>query len=800
MLRLRINGQDLVLFPGTETQIEEKHPILNEDLQDAFSLEFDIPVRGNEAAFGHAQQIALRGRILRIDGAELWVGGDLKHIGVLHILGSSSGPGGSFTCSFSVDGFFSAIKGKKLRDVDYGPDIHFDDIYGLSNDASSKNLIANAWPTSRYCYPMIHNPEAYGNNNEEWYKEAADYDDALGYDVDDRMRYTPDTPVRRKRDYICIGTAPAGENPDNTPWDWQFFGQGNINTWDPTAGSGAGNWVFNLTKNEACFCPQFYLKDILTRAMAWLGFTADGSFMQDYNTHTVIVWNNRLLDKASSTNHVLASQSAPQNLAAVDLNHSFPSLWSSNGATLKLVCTDETTVPNEDPDGVWDGTNYTISAAGQHIWKIRLNITSAANLFYHVGIFRTSDDSRIAWALVGSDTDMRQNWSVLVQISHEFDAGDIGDDFHIKVNPRNWFTDHGTGTAVGSVPFTLSECYVDIARGDGDLENVGDNVIHPADHVPDITIEQLLLEVRDTWHLRIVPDHRTKRIHFDYQEDILAEPILGDLTKQVAGPTVFAHQDRVTGLRCKVSTGRPEDLPDLSGHFDDGEIDTETTLVTPASDLHTVYVRNSATVLVSKLYDANKYAWFPVGTLHRDAQMGEMDNPREVEPEFAPPNMDWIPAHGGVLCLMPVIKEPCSSPMFGMGNNPPGLFFMNYLGMMPDASNTYTYPMASPLSRDGLGGQQRGFALHFDPEDTIGLWRYMWKSWARVLTTAESFITDLRTGGLLQGVRMPFGRFLLKSQLVLLDTITNRYSTDRPEHVINEVRLLRITEPTDGPK
>jgi len=704
MIQFRINGKHLVMHPGTAVEIEEQHPILSQDLKDAFTVPVEVPIAGNESVLGHIHVLERRDRPLRIDNAELWVDGSPKHRGVFYVESSVEGPDGSVSLSFTVDGFISAMAGLRLRDVDYGGEIVFLSAGHLVSAATTYNTMS--WPDARFCYPMISNPEAYASNNPDWYNEPAAYDAATSYDVTDPPTLiTYETGlVRRKRAYECIGTAPAGESPDNTPWDWRFFGQGIINPWIPTT----TGWRLNDELNNNAMCPQFYLKDILIRAMRDRGLEAVGDFIDDPSTHQVIVWNNQLLDMSENTGHVLATQPAPITYTAVDPNTDHDQLHWSNGFDFILTCSDEVTAPNEDPDGLWDGQEYDIAAAGTHNFKIRVKLTCPTPIYVQVTIINAATNERLIEFYAGSMADRRNNWDFVCEGSRGYTAGEVGMNCRVIITPRLFGTDNAG--AVGNISFTLSDCYFEAWRGTGEVTNGYTRIINPADHVPDITIEHLLLEVRDWFHVRIQPMPELGVVRFDHQQDVLDGLPVSNLTQHVRAPLRLEHANRTTGMRLAPPTGKEENLPDLSAHIDDGEYDAEADLPAAGTELHKAFIRNTAQMVVSKLYDTNKYAWFIAGTLHRVAEVGEMTNPREVTPEFGMPDMDLVPAVDGTLCLMPVIKETCSSPMFNLGNNAPGLYFMLYAGMRP----------AIQLCANGVtlvGGANAGINGNYCPDE-----------------------------------------------------------------------------------
>lgn len=306
MLEFRVNSVPLVLNPVTQASLEERHPIMDEDLKDAFTLPVQVPIRGNEAILGHVHVLALQGRVLRITGVELFDNGVPKHRGVFYVDGSTDGPDGTVSLSFSVDGFISGMAGKELRKVDFGADLTFPDQIALLTDAIARN--DESYPDARYCYPMLYNPDAYGGNNKDWFKDLALYAAGTSYDITSPptvVRYTREQAVRRELPFECIGTAPAGENPDNTPWDWRPYGRALINAWNATTMQLGMNT--DATGNVAAVCPMFYGKDILIRAMRDQGLEAVGAFIDDPRTHQWIIYNNKLLDEGERADYVLAT-------------------------------------------------------------------------------------------------------------------------------------------------------------------------------------------------------------------------------------------------------------------------------------------------------------------------------------------------------------------------------------------------------------------------------------------------------------------------------------------------------------
>lgn len=782
MYELRINGTALQLYPGTEVELERQHPITNLGLQDDFTLEFEVPVRGNEALLQHVHRLNLRERVVRFSGAELWRNGTLRSRGVVDVTQSGTDADGSLSVSYAVSGFISSLAGVRLREVDYGPDIALFAAEGdaVTTDAAARN--AQTWPDTRYKYPMIHNPEAYANENPDWYNAGNTFDPTIGYPVGAHIQWETGSPVRRTQVYRANAITNPNENPDNTPAKWDLVSQGIINAMDPTTAT----YGTNLLVNKHAYSPQFFLKDVLTRALAHVGYRVEGAFLDDEATHPLLIYNNQLLDRAEETNDLLVSQVGTLSYAVEDADYG------------RIVFTDETTPPNTDADNIHStaGGEVELTVESWYRFRAHVKVTTDAPCRIRVEAVWAATGNVFMSGTSGSGPgDQRTSWDFIWQGSRYMQGGELNEPFYFRLKTVN----------AGNEPnpirraMEISNGWLQVSRGTGNPLNVFSNIIRPAQHVPDITLEHLLLDLRQWFNLRITPDITGQVVRMDYQQDILVNSIgwptqpTTDLTPLLRSPVRLQLNEGVRRLRLQAGTGKAEDLPSLSATTDIGAISNEFfDLPVATTDLQRTRISSTGQVLVSRLYDTNSYAWYPVGTLNPDATVGTGTTTEEVLPELAPIPMDLVVAPDGSLCLMPSVRETCSTDLYGLGEHAPGLYLMWDLGMRPNSSTIYNYALASPYRHDQLGNIVGTVALTFDPDDANSCYRRYWKRWAERWVRAEVLVADLEADTLENGGTMPLQRYLLKHTEVLIEHMRLVYTNGPERSIAAECRLLKL--------
>lgn len=131
-LRINIQGNELLLAPGSKLEIEETNPFLQTDdaLQGDFSYPLTVPVKGNEKALNYNHLLQIRGKSDPINN--VIVSDDVEFLsGVLKMDKVNGNINGNTKDNINVyflpgiSSFYQDVLNLTLQDVDYGPDRTF---------------------------------------------------------------------------------------------------------------------------------------------------------------------------------------------------------------------------------------------------------------------------------------------------------------------------------------------------------------------------------------------------------------------------------------------------------------------------------------------------------------------------------------------------------------------------------------------------------------------------------------------------------------------------------------------------
>lgn len=708
-LRIAIGGQPLVLFSEEEVIMDLLNSSMADGLEDDFTVPFNVPIRGNEILLDHVHINELATRILSHDNATLDHEDVGLHRGIVKVMGADDR---LISCSFTADALATRSRNKRLRDVDFGDDIIPDDDDMVQH---AVDRCAEAYPDASHCFPMHFAPDYYGDNNPDWFPDTADYDPNASYAVDDLVMFCdPAATIQRTYPYQCVSPASAGQTPVTRPAKWQRLALGIVNHWDHE------NQTFyaNTTANYFALTPFFYLKWIITKAMADLGLTAIGDFMADERTHQLALFSDRPLDAERQTIKLLASQ-----VGTVTYVHDM-------SVTYLFLAQDETTPPNQDPDGVWDNSTmeWTPDEAGDYVVRIVVHaeLAIADRLFCSDSAF---GEDETTFAYLGEST----TWDYAFTLNFDIDPGDVGTPTTFHVRPFANLTGNTT---------TLSECSITIWKVENRTINSYADRIVPAEHVPDITVGDLIDKVRDTFCLRITPDIIGGTVRFDYRQDLLqagASKAL-DYSKRVTSPIENDFEKKETGVLLKHDADNGE-IPDLSRLIDRGIFNMESDIPPPAMVGEFALVQSSRKLFLSKGYANQLVGFFHVGWIIEEQSTGVDDEDIEERSIPIAPMMMEVHTVDDEEFLMPYTEAAANSPFYGKEQTDTPLRLVLYHGMQPNA-NDVLYPFASSwdLTHDGetvLGTM----SLAIDGDS--GMYEQFWKLWCELRAKAEPVRADI---------------------------------------------------------
>jgi hypothetical protein len=762
MIDLRINGLSVVQYPLTTVPMELLNSALAEGLEDSFSLPFEVPVEGNEGVLGPVDQMNLRNRTIKYSGAQLFYHGALKHTGVLYVEDVHEG---TVQLSFSVDGFVAEVGERSLKDVDYGGVIS---IAGEATKLPAWAALRNAetYPTASHCFPMFYNPELQ-SNNPSYYPDQPAFDSSKAYAVNDLITFEQGTQVRRMVGYQCISATSAGQSPATHPTRWRRTAFGIVNHWDHATATFFEN---NTTDgNPYAMVPFFYLKWVLQKVFADLGYSLSGDFMADTRNHQLAVYNNTALDDGSRAGYFNVAHSVA---VAMPINNGVVPSNTESGGTLS------------DPGSLWNNTTYrfTCDAAGRRVFDITYNITPA-----RPGWFRFLIRDAVTLAVLASVTDptIGSTLSGTARLLVDFVGVHIGDDWELVLEVFENVAANGTILPAKQTS-TLNSVGITSWRYDNtNVVNAMTLLIDPRDHVPDQPISAFILDICDLFCLERRFDHGLRRAQLNYKNHVLTDvPV--DITAEVRSEPVLRFQETPKGYRFKHAVEDEGDA-DLTSRTREDDEDTEPDLQPPPSATSYVVVRNSRRQYVSRFAaDGNLY-WWPAGWNVPQVIQGEDDEPQEVAPGWSPMLMDLV-VTGAEEFLVPVISEAGNSAMFGTEGQAPSTRLVLYHGLFRNA-NGVDYPFASSWNREHAGGTVADLSLNWEGPD--GLLDVLAGSYYQRLAGCEVVECDLEANAIVLAA-VENRPVMIKHQRCLLERLPLTYADGLQPLVGSGARLYRL--------
>lgn len=781
MLQFRINNIPMVLAAGTEADMEFISSFLSDGLEDAFSLPLRAPWRGNEAALGHIHELSLRERVLRIENVQCWHDGETRHVGVFYVEHSDDE---GVDLSFSVEGFISRLKEKKMAELDLGAAITVADIRAHAKDVSYL-----MWPAAPYAFPMHYNPEFYDSDaNPDWFPERREWESGSSYAVNDIVTVRQAGIVGRTWDFQCvnaIGVSTTPPGPGGDTFNFRRVAFGLVNHWDWE------NEEYFINDDDGNFfnlVPWFYLKEMLTRAAAAFGYTVAGDFMDDARYHGRVIYNNYALDGGRRTLYFRAAMASPAAHTLYDT------------APFPLPAADDSIAPNADVDGVWDNGafKWVVQEAGTYKFKVYVkqympNLETGGYCDCVMRKVGTDEFYDEVYGQPGGSDQFSPTNAVLDQphwfesiktFGATFPAGSIGEE---------WYFDIASQEASN-----YAGCWVQGWKVDPELVNTYVNIIRPKDHAPDCSFGELLLSLRDEFRLRVAPINGELRL--DYLRGADGTP-LKDLTPQLRSPVSIDSSSAHTGLTINydVETG---DIPDLAKLLDRGFFAIESQLPPPYGPGEYAVVLATRQLYVSEQVTYDPYfVWIPRGWYMPDRTFGEATNAQEIKVLFGPLFGDIVDTNGKQL-LVPTISEPGQSSYFRTGLNLPSLRMTNYIGQV----STWPYPTEPvevqpryPYATSfgfAMGGRIAGSApTEMDFHSRIGPLDLHWLALAIALAKAEILELDIEVDPSLIIDRGYELMVMLHFQRCLIESLPVTYGDDRQRLISRGARLLKLQLP-----
>lgn len=719
MLDLSINGRKLLLPAGSTAEVEHVNTLFADGIEDSFSMPQELPVEGNEITLGHVHQLALRQRALSLRGAHLGEDGAPLFPGTLQVLATTDQV---VRASFSVQGLAERLSGVGLRQAVAGNPIDLDADELAGYRFHGRPTFANGGNCQ---FPMHRNPALYGSENPNWNPDPSDWSATASYSVNDLVTFTSTDTVEKVQVWQCIGATSAGESPATHPAKWRLTAYGIVNAWNKNE---AEHYQNSTTAHYYAMVPWFYHKWVVRQALAYLGLRPAGTWWADEATHEELLPNATTLDRAfdRDTDYFFqASLTAP---------HAIPSLDQD---TWLIPADDDTTAPNVDSSGLWDGEYFTPNAAGTWRFRARITVDRIAPGTTFGELWVVPDTDFTARGIGSKPLPPGSPRQITIEAVATFSVGDVGNPFRLH------FFQKGVGQIItwGNTPGdTFSQ-----ATLTGWLETytgivTPDEVVLPERHVPDVDLGAYLVALADAFNFEVRPDLANGRVWLDYKQPVLDQEYT-DQSHRASGTPELDHQRTITGYRLAWGA---ETLEDPEGVLDlvptvisESDLDAPTTV-----GLYTI-VRNTRAVMRSVISNGT-LVWRQLGYHVPGITIGSGTSPTEVTPAVAPLHMQQVQLDGETY-LVPVLDQAGTSAWYDTYGQQDSIGICSYVehesedGDVPDVPTARTW-------RIGWSGTDLLGINHLwndEDEDTPGFSQNYWGRWAQALVNAEPVTWDL---------------------------------------------------------
>lgn len=601
MIQLNLNGEWIDLGE-TDIRLEKVNPMFITDLyQGDYTFPFTVPLTDHNARIlGLPSRIDLLDRQVEFN-VDVYLYGMFYSTGKL-IVNAATKKTVSFNIAFGIRAMTNADK--SLKDVDYGADYYL--------GAETASVISTA-------------------------KIAGQVSDWTVYGFSFVPHYNPDF-------Y-------AGKNGTFN---------GVINRVNPTTGNLHSN--SSGTGNKYAIVPWLFLFFVLDKIFKEAGLTPSGTFWDDADAKTILLYNNYALDRPS------VSQTSYLKTDGV-VNYK-----QTNKIQFKKG-------PNGSYDnlGSWSNTNYqfTINTnfIGSCVVDVDLYVYVGNNLGYDGVYFVPTFEVIHNGVVVGTftvpalpGTYQRVQKSVALTIT----APNVGQTIYVQYK-------HPTYGGIGSpyahdVVGVQPESTILFTNTSAQGLNEYDNYIKFKNHVKDISVAELLGEVKKLG-VDILFDFNTKTVTLNKIAEYIKAPQLTDYTNKAASDYELSFDTKNKGFVFNYDfSGSDKYLEENFKSIDPSKIKynvlTTDLLPTPSKIGDLSYIE-SLNQYYTVAGSAGAYSWTFYSDNYYPVKVGGGET--EISCKLAPMLMGIHDNEGGTAdqnkCIMPHIKETGSSQMFGLGVN-----------------------------------------------------------------------------------------------------------------------------------
>lgn len=744
MLYLSLAGVRTSLPLGATAQVVHKSPLFTDGLEDSFSLPFEVPTRGNEITLQHTHQLPLRNRVVQWENSMLGHAGLPLHPGTAHLLSTTPH---AARITFSLEGFVQRVKGVML------PDTLREELIDLTDELVNQSISLHLRPLyadgGKCQFPMYRNTELYGDANADWYPSASEWSDDQAYDVNDLVTYTEtSTAIMRTDIWQCqVGGASAGESPETHPAKWRRTSFGIVNAWDRANNQ---HYYNTISGNFYTHVPWFYLKWVLARSLAHIGYTPVGEFMDDTRTHELVLANNTTIDKPRLTNE--------DNY--FDVLHSGTTAWNSDPDEPTVLEADtETPLPQQDTNDLWDDSASTFTPNQSGVWGFVIttrfvnppNVGDARMYLYDpvagydipppnappIDLF---DPLMVTYSPIGTDGLVTFEFSVNILPTM------VGNPLQFRPAVRLG----NIITGLGEWPNSPGHAFTD-TRIIGWQQVAGtavatlDTFIQPHRHVPNVEISAFLTAIADAFNLTLEPDTATRTLRLDYKEQELAQLVqrTTEHSPRLVNDVEMDHQRAVPGVRLQWEM---DDLVDAQ------EYDADVRMAYSEADLSAPLTSGWRMVLLAtraafkSVLDPStgNFQWKRQGYLVPPKLVGRADGATDLKPAAKPVHMVQDELEEKEY-LMPELPGLGTSAWFHTEGDRNAIRICEFQKARSSDSTVSNVPSARSWGYGWDGADRSAQTLLWDQdhENLPGLYQRHWERWLAMLTTAEPVTMDL---------------------------------------------------------
>ena len=278
--------------------------------------------------------------------------------------------------------------------------------------------------------------------------------------------------------------------------------------------------------NKYAFAPSFYIHWILERIADELGYTFDGDFFTKPDLDDLLLIGNVALDELGD-GYLGEGSAQPRAVSGI----TEPLFSSTTGLII---------VPNFNGGG----NHHAYEAASDGLHRFKFTGSVSINTTFAYRRMRVLHQLGATAPLTTLDTfELNLVNASLTQFEMEVElflnAGE-------RIHPWITFEGSSNGSSWSIIAGNITDITWEVENiSHGEL-NVFKKQWELADHMPDMTIAELLKELKKVFNLSVHPDGQNKRVTFTITEDAMASAEIVDWTSKIIRGNNHRNQPKLT--------------------------------------------------------------------------------------------------------------------------------------------------------------------------------------------------------------------------------------------------------------